>query len=274
MNPIPNIPQYLDAHSHLDMYRDGGAKALEDIDARGILTISISMNPQSYRFSCALAETSPLVIPAFGVHPWEAPGYVDRLDELDAELDTAPIIGEVGLDFRFVTDSKQYSTQERVFEYFLAHAEETGKILDLHTPGAETAVAQRLRARDISRAIIHWYSGPMEAFEALIDIGCYFTVGVDVLFSEQIRDIARRIPLHLLLTETDNPGAVMWSQNTIDEGMPPLIIDVTRALAEIRRMPPDDLAHQVMENFHTLTRDDPHFADFRRRAFGDGPVPA
>lgn len=274
MKPTPNTVQYLDAHAHLDMYRDGGAKALEDIDAHGILTISISMNPQSYRFSCALAETSPLVIPAFGVHPWEAPGYVDRTDELDAELDTAPIIGEVGLDFRFVTDNTLYPAQERVFKYFLSHAEQTGKILNLHTPGAETAVAQRLRARDISRAIIHWYSGPMDTLRSLIDIGCYFTVGVDVLFSQQVRDIARKIPLDHLLTETDNPGAVMWSQNTDNEGMPPLIIDVTRALAEIHRMPPDDLAHQVMENFHTLTRDDPHLADCLRRAFGDGPVPA
>lgn len=274
MKPIPNTPRYLDAHAHLDMYRDGGKQALEDIETHGILTISTAMNPGSFRAILALAETSPLVIPAFGVHPWEAPGYADRLDELDADLITAPIIGEVGLDFRFVTDNTLYPAQERVFEYFLSHAEQTGKILNLHTPGAETEIVERLQAHNITRAIIHWYSGPMDALHTLIDIGCYFTVGVDVLFSEQIRDIARKIPLDLLLTETDNPGAVMWSQNTDDEGMPPLIIDVVDALSDIRHMPADDLAYRVMENFHTLTRDDLHLVDHRRRAFGDGIVPA
>jgi len=274
MKPVPNTARYLDAHAHLDMYQDGGAKALGDIEANGILTISTAMNPGSYRATRALAETSPLVIPAFGVHPWEAPGYAHRLDELDADLKSAPVIGEVGLDFRYITDNTLYPAQERVFEYFLSHAGKTGKILNLHTPGAETGVAERLRARGITRAIIHWYSGPMDAFRALVEIGCYFTVGVDVLFSQQIQDIARRIPLHLLLTETDNPGAVMWSQNTDDEGMPSLIIDVTRTLAEIHRMPAGDLALRVMENFHTLTRGDPYLADYRRRAFGDGPVPA
>jgi len=274
MNTIPKTARYLDAHAHLDLYRDGGKKALADIEAHGILTVSTAMNPASYKIARSLAEKSPLVIPAFGVHPWEAPAYADRLDELDDDLRTAPIIGEVGLDRRFVTDSTLYPTQERVFDYFLSHAGETGKILNLHTPDAEMKVVLLLRARDITRAIIHWFSGPADAFEALIDIGCYFTVGVEVLSSEQIRDIARMIPLDRLLTETDNPGAVMWSKNTDDEGMPPLVFDVLGALAYIHRMPTDELAHRIMDNFNTLTKDDPHIADFRRRAFCDGPVPA
>lgn len=274
MNPIPTTVRFVDAHTHLDRYRDGGKKALEEIEAHGILTISTAMNPESYQAACDLAEAYPLVICAFGVHPWEAPGYADRTDELDADLHAAPVIGEVGLDFRFVTDCALYPAQERVFEYFLSHAEKTGKILNLHTPGAEQTVAERLRAHNITRAIIHWYSGPMDILDTLIDIGCYFTVGVDILFSEHIRDIARRIPPHLLLTETDNPGAVMWSRNTDDEGMPPLVFDVLGVLSDIHHMSLDDLAHRIMDNFNTLTKDDPHIADFRRRAFCDGSVPA
>jgi TatD DNase family protein len=274
MNSISKTARYLDAHAHLDLYRDGGKNALADIEAHGILIVSTAMNPTSYRAARALAEKSSLVIPAFGVHPWEAHSYADRLDELDEDLRSAPIIGEVGLDHRFITDKSYYPAQERVFEYFLSHAEETGKILNLHTPNAEMMIAEQLRARNITRAIIHWYSGPADAFDALIDIGCYFTVGVEVLSSERIRDIARRIPLSLLLTETDNPGAVMWSRNTDDEGMPPLVFDVLGVLSDIHHMSLDDLAHRIMDNFNTLTKDDPHIADFRRRAFCDGSVPA
>ena len=274
MKPVPKAALYVDAHAHLDLYRDGGKTALGDIETHGILTISTGMNPQSYRAARALAAQSSLVIPAFGVHPWEAPEYVDRLDVLDAELQSAPVIGEVGLDFRYVTNSDRYSAQERVFEYFLSCAASTGKILNLHTSGAEKIIAKKLRARNITRAIIHWYSGPMDVLETLIDIECYFTVGVEILFSKHIRDIARNIPLHLLLTETDNPVGIVWYRKNIGEGMPSLVIDVIDALSDIRRMPTDDLAHRIMENFNTLIRDDPHLADFHRRASHDGIVPA
>ena len=39
-----------------------------------------------------------------------------------------------------------------------------------------------------SRAIIHWYSGPMDILRAMIDYGCYFTIGVEVLYSDYIKD--------------------------------------------------------------------------------------
>ncbi|MBN1881618.1 MAG: TatD family hydrolase [Deltaproteobacteria bacterium] len=274
MKPIPKAAQYIDAHAHLDLYRDGGEKALQEIEAHGILTISAAMNPASYRETFALAEKSDLVIPAFGVHPWEAQEYADRTDTLDAGLLSAPVIGEVGLDFRYVTDKKRYPAQERVFEYFLSHAGETGKILNLHTTGAEKTIAERLRSRDITRAIIHWYSGPKDALGALIDIGCYFTVGVEILFSRKIRDIARRIPLDRLLTETDNPVGIVWYRKDIPEGTPSLIFDVIGALADLHRMSTDDLARRIIDNVTTLTRDDPHLTNYRRRMPADTTVPA
>jgi Tat protein secretion system quality control protein TatD with DNase activity len=97
---------------------------------------------------------------------------------------------------------------------------------------------------------------------------------VEVLFSEHIRDIAGSIPPHLLLTETDNPVGIMWYQEVIREGMPPLIRDVCSALAAIHRMTPDDLAGRIMENFQTLTKDDPHLTGYFENAARTESAPA
>jgi TatD DNase family protein len=48
----------------------------------------------------------------------------------------------------------------------------------------------------------------MDILRAMIDFGCYFTIGIEVHYSDQIKKIAKAVPDHLLLTETDNPGAL------------------------------------------------------------------
>ena len=59
----------------------------------------------------------------------------------------------------------------------------------------------------------------------MIDFGCYFTIGVEVLYSDYIKKIAKAVPDHLLLTETDNPGALKWLKKNDEIGMPKAIID-------------------------------------------------
>ena len=54
----------------------------------------------------------------------------------------------------------------------------------------------------------------------MIDFGCYFTIGVEVLYSDYIEAIAKAVPDHLLLTETDNPGALKWLKKNNEVGMP------------------------------------------------------
>jgi Tat protein secretion system quality control protein TatD with DNase activity len=52
-----------------------------------------------------------------------------------------------------------------------------------------------------------------------------------------LKEIAKAVPDHLLLTETDNPGALRWLKKNDDIGMPTAIKDVVHALANLRRLP-------------------------------------
>jgi len=175
----------IDAHSHVDRYSlvDGHALefALAEIAQHRILTISNSMDLLSYRRNLEIGEECDLVLPAFGIHPWNAPEYVDSLQDLSEAIEQSPMIGEIGLDHYFVEDAAAYPDQQKVFEHFLGAAKEQEKIVNLHTKGAEHKVLKLLDRYDIQRLIVHWYSGPLDIFRELVARGAYFTVGIEVM---------------------------------------------------------------------------------------------
>jgi len=237
----------IDAHVHLDKYGESLPRALEQIRASSIRTLAVSMDVFSFRETQRIAEHEPLVIPAFGVHPWEAYRFADDLSVLEAPLDEASIIGEIGLDYHFVRDEARFAAQRTIFEFFLNAAARTGKLINVHTKGAESAVLESLQRRELPAVIVHWYAGPLELVEAFLELGAYFTVGVEVTCSDEIKALAGRIPPDRILTETDNPGAWDWVAGEI--GFPDLIEKVEETVAEIRGISRGEFTSQVEENF-------------------------
>jgi TatD DNase family protein len=253
----------VDAHSHVDRYDLVGkgvlASALEEITRHRIFTISNSMDLPSYRRNVAIGEMCDLVLPIFGVHPWNAPQYAHRLEKLSEAIEQSPMIGEIGLDYYFVKDASEYPEQRRIFEFFLAAAREQEKIVNLHTKGAEEEVLELLDRYDIPRAIVHWYSGPLDIFRELATRGVYFTIGVEVLYSEHIRAIAQEVPLGQLLTETDNPGGP--KEFIGRPGMPILVREVVQGIAEVRETSVEAIVQTVHTNLSQLIRDVPKLVD-------------
>ena len=242
-----------DAHVHVDAFKDAWPGALAEIRADGIVTLAVSMDVPSYLASKELCAQDPRLIPAFGIHPWEAPRWHRRLDEIGPLVAEAPMLGEVGLDRRFVKDETAYGPQEEVFAWFLDAARATGKLLNLHTSGAEARVAELLEAHDPPHAMIHWYNGPMGALTRMADRGAYFSVGVEILSSDRIRKVARRVPLDRLVSETDNPGGWAWLED--EPGMPRLIHRVVEALASLHGRTPGEMEALLEENARRLLAD-------------------
>ena len=244
----------IDAHAHIDLYDDLLDRALEEINRHKIFTISNSMNPASYEKNLEIASRCDLVVPIFGVHPWQAAEYVDRLGEMTELVSKSPMLGEIGLDYVYVDDTSQYPAQRKVFEFFLKAAKEQNKIVNLHTMGAEEEVLHLLEKHDIHRAIVHWYSGPLDILHKLLDRGVYCTVGVEVLFSDEIKKIAREIPDDLLHTETDNPGGLKWL--TGEPGMPLMIKEVVQELGKVKKASTDSITEAVEVSLQGLLQGD------------------
>ena len=246
----------IDAHVHLDKYGDLLDEALRQIETERIFTVATAMDLPSYLELQKIGERSALVLPTFGVHPRRAAEYADRLPEISRYIEMSPAIGEIGLDFHWVKDTSTYPAQRKVLEYFIAAAAEQNKFVNLHTKAGEKEILDLLERYDVKRAIIHWYSGPLDILRAMIDFGCYFTIGVEVLYSEYIQKIARTVPDDLLLTETDNPGALKWLKKNDEIGMPSAIKDVVNTVAELRQSSRENIESLVQANFSRFIAND------------------
>lgn len=241
----------VDAHTHLDHYEpEQLPEVLAEIDRLDVLTLANSLHLDSYRRNLEIARDNPRIVVGLGVHPWHAAAWVERLAELEPYLAAAPFFGEIGLDFHWVEDPATYPAQREVFDFFLAAARELDRPVNLHTKGAEAEILARLDHFGIRRAIIHWYSGPLDPFTALVERGYAFTVGVEVLHSDAIRELARRIPLDQLLTETDGPTGLAWL--TGEPGYPHHLVDVLAELARLRGEREEILQEAVAQNAQRL----------------------
>ncbi len=244
----------IDAHSHLDRYlhykkfgRDI-TPVLQQIDKYKVLTVSNSMDITSYRTNCMIARKSKYVIPTFGIHPWNAHRYVNKVGLVEKLIGKTKIIGEIGLDHRNVKDKSKYPAQRKVFSLFLSKSRD--KIVSVHTSGAEREILDLLRKYGKEKVVIHWFSGDLDVLREMIDEGYYFSIVPEVKSSEHIRQIVRNIPLKQLLTETDNPGG---PANYLGEkGMPILIGTVVEEIAKIKDKTPKQTERIVQDNFVRL----------------------
>jgi TatD DNase family protein len=131
----------VDAHTHLDHHTsDEIYDVINEINKKKIISISNSMDIPSYIKNLDISKKSKFIIPTFGIHPWNAPEYSDRLEEMEDFIDKTPMIGEIGLDFHWVQDRGQYEDQRKILKFFLQKAKEQNKIVNLHTKGAEQEI--------------------------------------------------------------------------------------------------------------------------------------
>jgi TatD DNase family protein len=185
------------------------------------------------------------------------------MDTLDEIVDRAPFVGEIGLDYRFVTDAAHYEPQRQVFSTLLRMARDQDKIVNVHCAGAEQDTADLLVSSQIERVIIHWYSGPIDVLNRMIERGFMFTVGIELLHSDHIQEVARTIPDDQLLTETDNPGAMRWLVG--EPGTPELVVDIVDELARVRGVSFEDVSSSVQTNLGRLFENDRHLAAWSAR---------
>ncbi|AIT09630.1 DNAase [Candidatus Francisella endociliophora] len=240
----------LDAHVHTDKYSlENFEKVANECLDNNIQLMSVSMCIPSYLKIKELNKKYSFVIPSFGIHPWNAKSYSKKLSNLDSYLKESKYIGEIGLDKKFLKYADPYKDQLAVFEYIVSHECTKGKLLNLHTSGAEVDVVRILNKYSQNKFIVHWYAGDLDIIDKYLDLGGYFSIGVEVLFSNHIKNITAQIPLDKILIETDNPSAYSWLLGKeANTGMPSLLYKVVDEIRKIKKVPKNIFLEQLEKN--------------------------
>jgi TatD DNase family protein len=205
----------VDFHCHLDLYQDF-LDVLADTERSKVLTLAVTTTPRAWPRNRELTQDLRYVSPALGFHPQlVGENTKQELALWDKYFPDARYIGEVGLDggpdFRHTLDQ-----QRLVFQHVLnACADVGGKVISVHSVRSVKTVLGMIEASLPShrgRVVMHWFTGTPSQARRAVDLGCYFSVNIPMLYSERGRVLVKTLPSDRLITETDGPFAVVNGQ--------------------------------------------------------------
>jgi len=235
----------IDAHSHAyDLPR----KELEKY--RSMRIVSVSEDLESSLKTLSVAEEFPNIIPFIGVHPWRlgevSDGEVEEVLRLVEKRDDVKGIGEVGLD-REIEES--YERQKEVFKKFCSLASEYDLPVNVHARAAWKDALEILEKLEVEKAVIHWYSGPIELLEEIAQNGYMITINPAVKIQEKHRRVLEEAELNIILTESDGP----YRYRGLDL-KPEMIRDLMKFISEVKRIDEETLENIIASNFRRLIR--------------------
>jgi TatD DNase family protein len=205
------------------------------------------------RFAVDLARRLPGAVTAcVGIHPHDAARWTnDVADELRALalLPESSAVGEIGLDYHY--DRSPREAQRDVFARMIGLARELRKPIVVHTrsaPGDTLDILEAEGARDVG-GIIHCFSEDRPFAERALALGFDLSFSGIVTFkgAHAVREVAAWAPLDRVLVETDSPylAPVPLRGKRCE---PAYVAHTARCVAELRGMPPEDLAAAALAN--------------------------
>jgi TatD DNase family protein len=247
------MEQLVDTHCHLDF--DAYAEDLEEVidraSAAGIARIIVpGIDLNSSRAAVRLAERYDTVLAAVGVHPNSSSDWQDEwLDELRPLVQHRRVvaIGEIGLDY--YRDHSPHGVQQQAFAAQLALAAELDLPVIVHNREADEDVLAWLRRFGDGRGVLHSFASSWEVAVAALSDGYYlgFTGPITFKKADTLRDVAARVPLERVLTETDGPFLTPHPFRG-RRNEPAYVRFVANRLAEVRELHEDTVAVQTSAN--------------------------
>lgn len=214
----------------------------------GMRTMLSCGNAQQAKAVQSLCAGSSVFAMTAGIHPWYAEHT--RLGDMLPYMREAVLVGEIGLDS--VWCQTPMDAQRSAFTAQLDWAAANGKGIVLHTKGMEREIARRVEGFP-NPAIVHWYSGDMDALSAFLSQDCYFTIGPDVARNPSVQATARLAPDDRILFETDGMDAVRWALGDLPLArLPHVLLSSAKTAALLRSQPLQSLIQNANGNFCRL----------------------
>lgn len=219
--------------------------------------VAVGVDPDSNARTLAAAAAAPKAVWAcLGFHPDRVSLTDGDLERVEAQVSRhhARIVGlgEVGLPWYSLEDAADAATlmargRERL-DRLLGLAARWDLPVALHAPhGAAVGALEALGRHRIERAVFHWHKAPAEVTRRIVEAGYLVSVTPEVVYRERDRELVQTVPLDSLLVESDGP----WKYGGEFEGLPSgpwFASRVAEEIAKLKRMPVEDVMHQLSTN--------------------------
>lgn len=248
--------ELVDSHTHLnDKKFLGREREVIERANKAKVTRLINMGDtmESSAKAVELARNFAGVYAGVGIHPEEAYELTaaddDRLADW-AQDKKVVAIGEIGLDYYWEKDSEKRLLQQRIFIRQLDLARQLHLPVCVHDREAhgDTMAILKREGKGIA-GVMHCFSGSYEMAEDLRKMGWYIGIDGPLTYKNaaKLPDIAARLPLEMILVETDAPylAPVPFRGK---ENEPAYVQYVAEKLAEIKKIPLEVAANETAKN--------------------------
>lgn len=256
--------QIIDSHAHLEFpqFDQDREAMLARALAAGVQTVlAIGSGTGTNRLDAAIpfAEQHDWVYATVGIHPHDVNDVTDETFAKLDELARHPRVigwGEMGLDYHYSHVTPDL--QQRVFGRQLELARRAKLPIIIHCrdawPDCLEIMDREWRPTGLG-GILHCFTGTIAEARRGLDMGFLVSFAGNVTYpkAEPIREVARELPLDRILTETDSPFLPPQSRRG-KRNEPAYVVEVARALANVRNLPAEEIAATTAANFRRFFR--------------------
>jgi len=249
----------VDSHCHLDFpdfigNQEEFVKRAEENSVKYMQTICTHMS--KFGQVLEIAERFDNIFASVGVHPHEVKNEKVTAQELIEAASHKKIIaiGETGLDFFYEHSPRQ--EQEESFRIHIEAARELDLPIIIHTRDADDDTIRILNEemkKGKFRGLIHCFSTSYDLAQKSMDMGLYISISGIVTFkkSTELQEMVRKIPLEMMLVETDSPFlAPVPFRGKVNE--PSYTRYVAECVAELKGVELKEVADKTTANFFEL----------------------
>ena len=248
MTDFPEYPYdealIFDSHAHYDdaKFDDEREALLAELPSRGVCgVVNCGCDTASSKTALKLADSYGYIYAAVGIHPENiGGGTVNEIRTL-AKHKKCVAIGEIGLDYYWVSDNKEQ--QKELFSQQLELANEINKPVIVHDRDAHSDTLELLK-KHRPKGVVHSFSGSTEMANEILKLGMYIGIGGVITFknAKKLPEVVKMLPEDRFLLETDAPylTPVPYRSKINNSAM---IYLTAQKIAEIRNT---DTAHILM----------------------------
>ncbi|WP_287583269.1 TatD family hydrolase [Candidatus Borrarchaeum sp.] len=238
---------YTDDHCHLNEYKDLSEVLLRAKDANVKYIIGVSMDISSFYTTTEIAKQYNTVIPAIGIHPWNAPKCKQDVNKVRELLPEKGVLGEIGLDHHFIKNKEEWEPQFTIFESLLSIAEKKEASVIIHSKGAEHETLNILESYRLKSVILHWYTGPDNLLSRIVDNGYFMSFTPALHYSPKLQTFVKRLDVSCILTESDGPVSYRKKR-----GEPANVAEIVDKIAQLKGQDTEETQRVIFNNFREI----------------------
>lgn len=202
----------IDTHCHLfdeefDIDREDAIKRAIDSGVEKMILVGFSH--KTNQLAQEMAKKWNVFYPTAGLHPSEASlNYLNDFLEFKSFVEKNKVyaVGECGLDYHWDITYKE--EQKKLFRLQCEYAIKKDLPIIVHSRDAAQDTYDIIASyKGKLKGVMHCYSGSKELALEYVKLGFYISLGGPVTFknAKEPKEVAKAVPLDLLLIETDCP---------------------------------------------------------------------